>query len=83
MFYKVKYVKTLENFILLITFENGIKKSYDIKPLFVKWQVFKDLVNIPGLFEEVKVDSGGYGIYWNEDIDLSCNELWNNGVELE
>ena len=83
MFYKVESVKTLENFILLVTFQNGIKKKYDIKPLLEKWQVFKDLVNISGLFEEVKVDNGGYGIYWNDSIDLSCNELWINGTELE
>jgi hypothetical protein len=28
------------------------------------------------LFEQVKVDSGGFGISWNDDIDLSCNELY-------
>ena len=26
---------------------------------------------------------GGYGIIWNEDVDLHCNELWNNGEVIE
>ena len=34
---------------------------------------------ILGLFQNVKVDVGGYEIYWNDSIDLSCEELWNNG----
>ncbi len=79
MFYKVKEVKALDNYMLLVTFENKVIKKYDIKPLFEKWEIFKNLINITGLFKSVKVDKGGYGISWNEEIDLSCNELWNNG----
>lgn len=80
MFYKIKDVKPLENYKLLVTFENGEIKNYDVKPLFNKWAVFKDLLSIHGLFKQVKVDVGGYGISWNDDIDLSCNELYYNGV---
>ncbi|WP_199647569.1 DUF2442 domain-containing protein [Peptoclostridium sp. AF21-18] len=29
----------------------------------------------------MKIDTGGYGIIWNDDIDLSCNELYENGKE--
>jgi len=82
MFYKIKSVEPLDNYILLITFENGIVKKYDVKKLFEKWENFNDLKNIIGLFSNVKVDSGGYGVYWNENIDLSCNELWNDGKEI-
>lgn len=32
-------------------------------------------------FKSVKVDSGGYGVSWNDDIDLSEYELWVNGKE--
>lgn len=63
-------------------FENGQKKKYDIKPLTSKWQAFKDLNN-GNLFRMVKVDTGDYGIVWNEYIELACNELWENGVPIE
>ncbi len=82
MFHKVKSVEPLDNFILLITFENGVKKNYDLKPLFSKYEVFNLLANSPNIFKNVKVDIGGYGISWNSDIDLSCNELWDNGISL-
>lgn len=80
MFYKVQDVKPLEKYKLLVTFQNGEIKEYDVKPLFDKWQAFKDLAYINGLFQQVKVDVGGYGISWNDDIDLSCDELYYNGV---
>lgn len=82
MFYKIKDVKPLENYILLVTFENGEVKEYDVKPLFEKWEVFKGLISITGLFNQVKVDVGGYGVSWNDDIDLSCNELFENGCSI-
>ena len=80
MFYRVQAVKPLEKYKLLVTFQNGETKNYDVKPLFDKWAVFKDLIYINGLFQQVKVDAGGYGISWNDDIDLSCDELYYNGV---
>lgn len=26
---------------------------------------------------------GGYGIIWNDELDLSCDELWENGVTVQ
>ncbi len=79
MFHKVKSVNALQNFILEITFEDNSIKYYDVKPLFNKWIIFKNLKDINGLFQQVKVDVGGYGISWNDELDLSCNELYSNG----
>ena len=31
----------------------------------------------------MQVDAGGYGISWNDDLDLSCDELWENGTVVE
>lgn len=83
MFYKVKEVQPLPAFNLLICFDTGEYKQYNIAPLFDKWDIFRTLSSVKGLFEQVKVDAGGYGISWNDDIDLSCNELWENGTPLE
>ncbi len=79
MFYKVKGVEPKDNFILSVTFTDGIKTEYDIKPLFEKWEVFNDLKTIKGLFQQVKVDLGGYGVSWNDKIDLASEELRING----
>lgn len=82
MFHKVTAIKAAEDYNLIIAFSDGTVKRYDINPLFHIWDVFNDLKTIPGLYEQVKVDAGGYGISWNDEIDLACNELWENGIEL-
>ena len=81
MFHKVKDVSILRDYILQITFQDGTKKYYDVSKLFFKWDIFKNLKNVKGLFSQVKVDKGGYGISWNDEIDLSCDELWENGYK--
>lgn len=83
MFHKIKEVKPVQEYKLLVTFADGIVKLYDIEPLFSIWDAFSPLQAVPGLFRQVKVDVGGYGISWNDDIDLECDELWENGVEMQ
>ena len=79
MFHKVKMIKPLPDYSLLVQFENEETKLYYIKHLVNEIDAFKMLMYVPGLFEQVKVDSGGYGVSWNDEIDLSCNELYFNG----
>ena len=81
MFHKIKKVKPLERFILEIVFTDNTVKYYNVSNLFEKWEAFQSLKIIDGLFEKVRVDQGGYGISWNDEIDLSCNELWENGYK--
>ncbi len=80
MFYRVKEVKPLSDLILLVTFENTTVKRYDVKSLLNKFEAFRVFATSPALFNLVKVDQGGYGIVWNDELDISCNELWNNGI---
>lgn len=34
------------------------------------------------LFNRVQVDIGGYGISWNDDLDLDANDIWEDGTEV-
>ncbi|MGN0107823.1 MAG: DUF2442 domain-containing protein [Hominilimicola sp.] len=79
MFEKIKSVEPLNDFILRAVFENGVTKLYDVKPVMNKIDVFQDLKN-NNIFKNVKVDTGGYGISWNDYIDLECTEIWDNGI---
>lgn len=83
MFHKIKSVTPLCDFRLSVQFSEGVTKIYDIKPLFDKITVFRELKNDPKTFYDVILDTGGYGIIWNDDIDLSCNELWSNGEAIK
>ena len=83
MFHKIKSVAPLPDYKLSVQFSEGTTKIYDVKPLFEKIPVFKFLFENAEEFTGVAVDVGGYGIIWNDDLDLSCDELWENGVVVE
>ena len=78
MFHKVKSVIALNDYKLIVIFAEGITKIYDVKPLFNKYNIFNELKE-DRLFYECVVDVDGYGISWNDEIDLSCDELYYNG----
>ena len=73
-------VQVQEHKKLLIKFVNGTKKVYDCAQL-LRMEMFQLLKN-DAFFKSVKVDVGGYGISWNDEIDLSEYELWTNGAEV-
>ncbi len=79
MFTRIKSIEPLSDFKLRAVFENGTIKLYDVKPVMNKIEDFQDLAN-GTVFQNVKVDTGGYGISWNDYLDLECTELWENGI---
>lgn len=82
MFHKIKNVAAFPDFRLSVQFSEGVTKIYDIKPLFDRLPVFRELKDNPEVFSDVFVDTGGYGIVWNDDLDLSCDELWAHGIPV-
>ncbi|SDF62010.1 DUF2442 domain-containing protein [Sporolituus thermophilus] len=77
---RIKWVQPCEEFVLKVAFNNGVVKIYDMKSKLdePRFSALKD----KGIFRAVQVDGGGYGVSWNDEIDLSENELWMNGKEL-
>ena len=83
MFYKITSLVALDDYILLIGFSNGEFKKFDLKPLMKKYSPFKDLETIPNLYKQVKIDIGGYGIVWNDYLDLDGTGLYEKCEECE
>ncbi len=82
MFHKIKNVTALPDYKISIQFSEGITKIYNVKELIRRNPMFKKLEN-EELFYNVEVDVGGYGIVWNDDIDISCDELFENGKTIK
>lgn len=74
---KIKAVENIVDTRLLITFDNGVERIYDCGLLLSRPQFH--LLARPAFFNAVRVDPGGYGISWSDNIDLSEYELWTNG----
>ncbi len=83
MFHKVKEVHALPDNRLSVQFAEGQRKIYKMDPLKTEYPVFDSLCKDEDMFYQVRVDVGGYGISWNDEIDISSDELWDNGEVVE
>jgi hypothetical protein len=72
----VKSVKALENYKLLITFEQNIKKIFDMRP-YLQYSMYKPLEDIT-LFNSVSTN--GQTAVWNDEIDIAPETLFENGT---
>ncbi len=82
MFHKVKSVTPIVPYKLNVQFSDGTIKQYDMSSLFERLPAFCYLKDNPEVFSAVSIDTGGYGIVWNDELDLSSDELWNHGVQI-
>lgn len=81
MTHRIISVKPMDNMMLSVVFQNGIEKTYDISSLYDMFPQFRILEKEKYLFEEVQVDVGGYGISWNDELDIDANTIWEEGTE--
>jgi len=74
---KILDVKPRAGKTLLVTFDNGDRRVYDCTPL-LRSDAFQPLRD-DAIFRCAHADSHGYGVIWNDDIDLAESEIWLNG----
>ena len=75
----VKSVQPQENYCLLLTFENGEKRIFDLKSYLDKG-VFTRLKNT-ALFKTARVVSGS--VEWHGEIDLSYDTLYLSSIPVK
>lgn len=83
MFVKITSLATLPDYVLLVGFSGGEYKQFDLKPLINKYPPFKSLTEVEGLYGQAKIDAGGYGIVWNDDLDISADGIYEKGHACE
>ena len=78
---KIKYITTLSDLKMLVEFNNGVIKLYDAHELLEKYDFCAPLKN-PEIFSKAFVPHGGFGVIWDENMDISEWGLWDGGIEL-
>ena len=80
---RIKNLKPLENYLLRVEFDDGKIVLYDVKD---------DIDNIPsyivlkttyGLFNQVQIDKSRTCIFWNDEIDLPSDTIYEYGKPVE
>jgi Protein of unknown function (DUF2442) len=77
---KIVAAQAIGDLTLIVEFSNHDRKQYSVANLLDK-PMFSPLRN-PSFFRSFQVDEGGYAIVWNDEIDLSEYELWQNGTDV-
>jgi hypothetical protein len=75
---QVNSVETTPNFSLLLSFNNGERRCFDMRP-YLHYPVFRRLEN-PGFFSLAHVDYGT--VIWPGDIDIAPETLYEYSVPL-
>lgn len=81
MMHKIKSIITKNDLIISATFFDGTVKEYSVDRLFNIYPQLKELENRE-LFNGVQIDAGGYGVSWNDDLDLDAETIWEDGIEI-
>lgn len=71
---KVIDVVPLADMQLLVFFEDGKIKKFDVKPIIKDYPEFAELQN-PDIFNLVQIEPGGCGISWTADLDCSKQNI--------
>lgn len=79
MFHKAIDLHFCEGTALELTFQNGEVKSYDMAVLFEKYPQLEALKD-RHLFLSGKLM--GYGIIWNDDLDIEAETVYEDGVTV-
>lgn len=83
MTHRIQCVVPRENYVIEVVFYNGEIKQYDMKQLFSVFPQFLVFQTTKELFERVVVDMGGYGVSWNDELDLDAETIWEDGILIE
>lgn len=80
---RIKQVVPLENYMLHVTFDDGNAVLYDVKDDIKTIPQYENLMKVYGLFKHVQVDKSRTVIFWNEDIDLSSDIIYEYGKRVK
>lgn len=79
---RIEDIVPLEEWSLLVFFRDGTTKKCSLASYFSDRREFGILMKRPELFEGVRLQTGGYGVYWDEDRCISDGELYHMGVDV-
>lgn len=80
MFHKATKLKFKKGAALEVTFQDGKVKRYDMAKLFPKYPQLAALKDRK-LFTSGKLN--GYGIVWNDDLDLETETVYEDGADVK
>ena len=83
MIARIKNLEPLKDFFLRVEFTDGKIVLYDVKEDIDSIPAYSVLKTSCGLFNQVQVDESRTCVFWNDEIDLPADAIYNFGKTLE
>ena len=80
---KIKVVVPLKNYQLHVIFDDGKEVIYDVTEDINSLPNYNLLKDLPGLFQQVQLDTSRTCIFWNDEIDLPSDTIYEYGKPLK
>ena len=78
MIKRIKSLTPLPDYVLEVSFDDGKTVRYDVKE-DMGLPGYDTLRSITGLFQQVQLDQSRTCVYWNDEIDLPSDILYEYG----
>lgn len=80
---RIKKLEPLTNYLLRVEFTDGKIVLYDVKEDMDTIPEYTVLKTTHGLFNQVQVDESRTCVYWNDEIDLPADAIYEFGKAIE
>ena len=80
MIQRIRTVTPLSDYLLSVRFDDGKRVIYDVKE-DMHLPGYGALREVCGLFQQVQLDKSRTCVFWNEDIDLPSDTIYQYGRE--
>ena len=80
MIQRIKSIQAMPNYVLSVVFDDGRHVLYDVKE-DMNLPGYNVLRDIAGLFQQVQLDKSRTCVYWNDDVDLPSDTIYEYGKE--
>ncbi len=81
MILRIKEIEPLPDYILKVVFDDGKAVFYDVKE-DMNLPGYEALRTVHGLFKQVRLDKSRTCVYWNDNIDLPSDTIYEYGKPL-
>ncbi len=78
MINRIKELKPLPNYLLSVTFDDGRHVLYDVSE-DMSLPGYSVLREEPGLYQNVRLDESRTCVYWNDEVDLPSDIIYEYG----
>ena len=79
--HRISYLKAKPDFLLFVVFDDGKQVLYDVKE-DLNLPGFSALKDIDGLFNQVHLDESRTCVFWNKNIDLPSDVIYEYGADI-